>query len=319
MHDIAALLTEYGLFVVFLNVLLDQGGLPLPAIPTLMTAAALAGRFDSQVLEIVAAGALGSMISDLAWFWGGMRHGRRVLGMLCRISLSPDFCVRQTETVFGKIGPAALLIAKFVPGMTNITVVLSGVMRTPVALFVVLDGFGALAFVGIPVALGLLFKNAIADVLVTLAQLGKLGIAIVILALALYLLVRWWQRYIFIRQLRMDRITADELAELIAKGERPLLLDVRSKEVRLREGVIPGSVSAHPSDLDPIVNGYARELEIVVYCSCPNEASAATAAKHLRQAGFKKIRPLLGGVTAWTNAGHSLEVVSAITLESFTP
>lgn len=307
MHDIATLLTEYGLLVVFLNVLLDQGGLPLPAIPTLMTAAALAGRFDSRVLEIVAAGALGSMISDLAWFWGGMRHGRRVLGMLCKISLSPDFCVRQTETVFGKIGPAALLIAKFVPGMTNITVVLSGVMRTPVALFVLLDGLGALAFVGVPVTLGLMFKNAISDVLATLAQLGKLGVAAIVLALALYLLVRWWQRYIFIRQLRMDRITVDELTEMIAKGERPLLLDVRSKEVRLREGVIPGSVLAHPSDLDPIVNGYARELEIVVYCSCPNETSAATAAKHLRRAGFKKIRPLLGGTAAWADAGHPLE------------
>jgi membrane protein DedA with SNARE-associated domain/rhodanese-related sulfurtransferase len=307
MHGITALVTNYGLLVVFINVLLDQAGLPLPAFPTLMTAAALAGRFDMRVVEIVGAGALGSIIADSGWYWSGTRYGRRVLGLLCKVSLSPDSCVRQTEAVFGKAGPSALLISKFVPGMTNITVVLTGATRTPVSQFLLLDGIGALAFVSLPTALGVIFKNAISDVLSTLAQLGELGVLMAVVALALYVLMRWWQRYLFIRQLRMDRITVDELAELIAKGEAPVLLDVRSKEVRLQEGAIPGSLSAHPSELDPVISGYSRDMEIVVYCSCPNEASAATAARHLKRAGFKKIRPLLGGVIAWADAGHPLD------------
>ncbi len=308
MQDVTALLEQYGLLVVFLNVLLDQGGLPLPAIPTLMAAAALAGRWDGRVIEILGAGVLGAMIADGIWLWNGRRHGRRVLGLICKVSLSPDFCVRQTETLFGKIGPAALLIAKFVPGMTNITVVLAGVTRTRLPTFLLFDGLGALGFVGVPVVLGVVFKNAISDVLATLADLGKLGVLVVLAALAFYVVMRWLQRYLFIRQLRMARITADELAELIENGERPLLLDVRAKDVRLREGAIPGSLSAHPSDLDPVVSRYPRDLEIVVYCSCPNEASAATAARHLRRAGFKKIRPLLGGVVAWSEAGYPVEL-----------
>ncbi len=307
MHGITGLLAEYGLFVVFLNVLLDQGGLPLPAFPTLMVAGALAGRFDIRVTEIIFAGTLGSMIADLAWFWGGTHYGRRVLALLCRISLSPDFCVRQTETVFGKVGPSALLLAKFIPGMTNIAVVLAGTLRTPVALFLLLDGMGAIAFVSVPTILGMVFKNAITNILETLTQLGELGVLAIIVALAFYVLVRWSQRYLFIRQLRMGRITVDELAGMIDRGEQPVLLDVRSKEARLQEGVIPGSLSAHPSELDPVVSDYPRDMEIVVYCSCPNEASAATAAKHLKRAGFKKIRPLLGGVAAWTDAGHSMD------------
>ena len=308
MHDVTALLEKYGLVVVFLNVLLDQGGLPLPAIPTLMAAAALAGRWDWRITEIIGAGVLGAMIADGIWLRSGLRHGRRVLGLICKVSLSPDFCVRQTETLFGRIGPAALLVAKFIPGMTNITVVLAGVTRTRLPTFLLFDGLGALGFVAVPVVLGVVFKNAISDVLETLADLGELGILAILAALTFYVLLRWLQRYLFIRQLRMARITADELAELLEAGERPLLLDVRAKDVRLREGAIPGSLPAHPSDLDPVVSRYPRDVEVVVYCSCPNEASAATAARHLRRAGFKKIRPLLGGVIAWSEAGYPVEM-----------
>ena len=95
----------------------------------------------------------------------------------------------------------------------------------------------------------------------------------------------------------MNRITVDELRGLIDQGRKLLILDVRPQEAR-EEGMIPGAVPAPPS-IDPVVMIYSRELEIVVYCACPNEASAAFAAKHLKQAGFKKIRPLLGGIDAW--------------------
>ena len=105
----------------------------------------------------------------------------------------------------------------------------------------------------------------------------------------------------------MDRITVAEVRKLIDDGQEVVILDVRPKEIRVQEGTIPGAVSAHPADTDPALKGYARDKEIVVYCACPNEASAATAAKHLKQAGFKKIRPLLGGIDAWVQAGHPLE------------
>ncbi|MDE2112666.1 MAG: sulfurtransferase [Alphaproteobacteria bacterium] len=310
MHGVPALLTEYGILIVFLNVLLDQGGLPIPAIPTLLAAAALEGRFDTRIALILIAGAAGALIADIVWFQVGKRHGRRVLGMLCRISISPDSCVSQTESLFGNLGPWALPIAKFVPGMTNITVALAGTARMPTALFLFVDGLGALAFVGVPLIVGVIFKNAITAVLATLTQLGVVGIATVALVLSFYLAMRWMQRYIFIRQLRMDRITVGELVDLMKDGKPLLVLDVRAMDVRAREGMIPGSIPAHPSDLHPIVAAYPRDLEIIVYCACPNEASAAKAAKHLKKAGFKKIRPLIGGVTAWIAAGHPVETLT---------
>jgi rhodanese-related sulfurtransferase len=95
--------------------------------------------------------------------------------------------------------------------------------------------------------------------------------------------------------------------ELIDAGKELVILDVRPRDVRAQDGIIPGAISAHPEDIDPVIKSYSLDTEIIVYCACPNEASAATAAKHLKRAGFKKIRPLLGGIEAWVQAGHPVE------------
>lgn len=317
MQEIVFLIERYGLLVVFLNMLLDQAGLPLPAYPTLMLAAALGGRGGGQIAEIIAAGAGGALVADLGWYLFGARKGRRVLGLLCKISLSPDFCVRQTESVFAKVGSLSLLFAKFVPGLGVLSTALSGIMRIPLPKFVLLDGVGATLYVGVAVGLGAMFRNAIASVLATLSNLGEFGLIALLGALAAYLSLRWWQRQVFIRRLRMDRISVDELADMIGRGENPLILDVRPAEARLREGIIPGAQFAHPSDAIVSLASSPRDVEIVVYCACPNEASAATAARHLRRAGFRKIRPLLGGIQAWTDAGQPIVMIeSAVTSET---
>jgi membrane protein DedA with SNARE-associated domain/rhodanese-related sulfurtransferase len=303
---------QHGLLLaVFLNVLLAEGGLPLPAVPTLMAAGALATPGRNQVAEIILAGTSACLMADFAWYGTGRRQGRRILGLLCKLSLSPDSCVRQTETVFVKVGPWSLLFAKFLPGISTLSVAMAGVVKMSLPAFLLLNGTGALVFVSVPVALGWIFRDTLADILVTLGSAGKLAVLIALTALGLYLLARWWRRQAFIRQLRMDRITVDELCELIDRGRKVLILDVRPKEARAREGIIPGAVSANPADIDPVVATYPRELDVVVYCACPNEASAALAAKQLKRAGFKKIRPLLGGIDGWVQAGHPLERSSA--------
>jgi rhodanese-related sulfurtransferase len=135
---------------------------------------------------------------------------------------------------------------------------------------------------------------------------------VIVLALFAYVALRWYERIAFIRQLRMDRITVDELDKLLSdESNRPLLLDVRSAASRRRGGgVIPGAVAAHPEEMHPLVLDYDRDGEIIIYCACPNEATAATAARHLRKAGFRRIRPLLGGVDAWVSSGRQLHAES---------
>lgn len=307
MQHVITIAERHGLLIVFLNVVLASAGLPLPVVPTLMAAAALARQSLYQIVEIVVAGVSGTLIAEFALYWCGLRFGQRFLRLLCRVSFSPDFCVRRTETIFAKVGPWSLLFAKFAPGLSLIAVAMAGVTKMSVLTFFLLDAAGAFLFVAATVALGLIFQNAITSVLATLVNFGKLGALAVIVAVGLYVLTKWWRRRLFIRQLRMDRITVAELRRSIDDGQKLLILDVRPKEVRAQDGIIPGAMSAHPEDIDPIVENYSRELEIVVYCACPNEESAATAAKHLKQAGFKKIRPLLGGIDAWIEAGQPIE------------
>src|SRR5260370_3506742 len=209
MQHVVSIIEQHGLLVVFINVLLAQGGVPLPAFPTLMAAAALVAQSRYQVPEIILAGVSGSMIADLAWDWGGKRHGRRVLGLLCKMSLSPDFCVRQTETAFLRVGPWSLLFAKFVPGLSTISVAMAGVTKMSLPAFLLLNGIGALLVVSVAVVLGRIFQNAITDILFMLANIGKVGVLFVSAALGLYLLARWWRRQAFIRQLRLNRIPVD--------------------------------------------------------------------------------------------------------------
>jgi membrane protein DedA with SNARE-associated domain/rhodanese-related sulfurtransferase len=320
MQQIAFDIERYGLSVVFLNVLLAEGGLPLPSFPILITTAALVTHSRQQVVEIILVGVSGSVIADLAWYWSGKHYGRRVLAFLCKMSLSPDFCVRQTEAAFLKVGPWSLLFAKFFPGLSTISVAMAGVTKMPLPTFLLLNGIGALLFVSVAVVMGLIFQDAITDILLMLADAGKFGVLFVLAVLGLYLLARWWRRRAFIRQLRVDRITVDELRGLISDGHKPVILDVRPKEIRKQEGILPGALPAHPDDIDPLVMTFSHDLEIVVYCACPNEVSAAMAAKHLKQAGFKNVRPLLGGIDAWVQAGQPLERApsSASTAQSLT-
>ena len=136
-----------------------------------------------------------------------------------------------------------------------------------------------------------------------------MGLALVVAAIAAYVFVRWWQRQLFIRQLRMDRISVEELTDLIDRGEAPVILDVRPDLVRYEQGIHTGRHLRPSARGAKMLSEFSKDIEVVVYCSCPNQEAAATAAKHLKAAGFRKIRPLLGGIEAWTQAGRQVALM----------
>lgn len=311
MHNIPSAIQDFSLLIVWVSVLVNATGLPLPAYPVLMMAGALSAAHGPSLSIILFTAATAALIADLGWYLAGVRVGRRLLAFFCKISVSPDSCVRQSENLFTRIGPIALLFAKFVPGLGNIAVVLSGIIGLSLPLFLLLDAVGVAIYFGLPVILGYVFHDAIETFLMTFARLGQYGLLLIVVGVGLYVLTRWIQRQRFIRKLRMDRISVDELTSMIEKGAMPIIFDVRAADARIREGIIPGSIGARESELSTILASYATDVEVVVYCSCPNEASAATAARHLKRAGFTRIRPLLGGIEAWTQAGHSIEIPQA--------
>ncbi len=310
MQLILTLIEQYGLWLVFANVLALQLGLPVPAYPTLIAIGAVSARGDFTAPQVIAVAVCASLIADLAWYGAGSRFGRRVLRVMCRLSLSPDSCVRQTEDIYTRWGAPSLMVAKFIPGFAAVATSMAGVMRARLVSFIAFDAIGALLWSGVAVALGWMFRDAVQDVLDVLAQAGRWGVVLLAAALALYIAARALQRYRLIRTLRMARISVDELNAMLGNGERPLIVDVRSPASR-KEGHIPGAVWIDNHAFEQSLR--AQRLheraadEVIVYCACPNEASAAIVARKLMRAGFTRVRPLAGGIEAWTARGYAVE------------
>jgi len=307
MDHLIGLIQQYGLGFVFLNVLAEQAGAPVPAFPTLIIAGAYLTGGEHALVTLLMVGAVAAVIADTFWYVAGRRYGTRVLRTLCRVTLSPDSCVRQTESIFERYGPASMLFAKFVPGFASVSTALAGAMGLRYWKFVLFDLVGALLWVGVAVALGYLFRDAVAEILETLQSLGKWGLLLVVAALAAWIAAKWWKRFLFIKQLRMDRVTVDELKAMLDARKVGMILDVRSALTQAASGRIPG---ARPVDMTRIaegLEGVSIDGEVVVYCACPNEASAVKVAEKLRDLGFKRVRPLHGGIDAWIDAGHDVE------------
>lgn len=306
MREFNHLIILYGPLVVFLTVFLDEAGLPIPALPLLVVAGGVLWSAHSALAAVIIAALAATLLGDLLWYGAARALGTCVLALLCRVSISPDSCVRRTENLFSRIGPVSFLFARYLPPLNNLAVAMAGILKLPLPVFNLLNLVGGFLFYGAAALMGMLFHRAVDDILSILTTFGTVRIAAVVAAFALYLLFRWWERVTFTRQLRMDRITVEELISLLETGNAPFILDVRSAEAQVRDGVIPGSLPAHPDDLNSQLKEIPITSETVVYCDCPNEASAATAARHLKRAGFKKIRPLLGGVDAWVAAKGAL-------------
>lgn len=307
MQLLLSLLEQYGIAFVFLHVLAEQAGLPLPAYPTLIVAGALVSRADYTVPQLIVAAVVAAVIADSAWYLAGSRLGRSVLRKLCRISLSPDSCVRQTESIYLRFGAPSLLLAKFIPGFAAVATALAGSMKTGLGVFLLFDTLGALLWAGGAVVLGVAFQDAINDLLEVLEQFGRWGVIAIAAGFALFVLMKWRQRQRFYRQLRMARVTVAELRSLIDRGMAPVILDVRAPLIQMHEGRIPSAIAMDDRSLENAFPVPSASGEVIVYCACPNEASAATVAKQIIRQGYSRVRPLEGGFDAWVAAGYAVE------------
>jgi len=309
LNTLLQLITEYGLWFVFVNILLQQAGVPLPGYPLLMVAGAITVKDSNLGLpSLLATGVAACLIADVIWYTIGKWAGRRVLRTLCRISLSPDGCVRQTESIFTRFGVSSLLVAKFVPGFASVATAMAGAMRIPRGRFLLFDLLGATLWVGFGLALGWVFAPAIDRVLADLVRIGEGGLIVSGAALTAYISWKWCQRHRFTQQLQMARMPVAVLGELLDRGESPLIIDVRSATAAV-DGTIPGAIVTAGDPSAPALLSYPKNHPIVVYCACPNDASAVIAARKLLQRGYRDVRPLAGGIEAWIAAGRGISAV----------
>lgn len=259
---------RYGVSLVFINVLLEQIGAPVPAVPTLIIAGALSRNGKISSTNVLLVSILASLIADYLWFVLGRAHGYRILRTLCKISLSPDSCVRDTEARFDRWGLKSLLIAKFIPGFSTVAPPLAGAAGRSTAAFLMYDGIGALLWAGSAVAAGRLFHRAIGDVLAFLGSLGGWAITFAVCVLVIFIALKWLQRSRFLKQLRTARISVDELQAMFARGEQPIIFDVRTASSRSHDPRrIPTAMVIDVKDIDRTVAAVSPGQEIVLYCT----------------------------------------------------
>lgn len=268
MDEAIRFLIRHGYAVLFVWVAIEQIGFPLPAIPLLLAAGALAGAGKLNLGLVLGTVVLGSLISDTAWYEVGRRKGMKVLNLLCRMSLEPDSCVRRTEDVFASHGARSLLVAKFVPGLSTAAPPLAGIFRMRRSRFLVFDGVGAVLWAGVFVGLGLLFSDQLERLAGQVARLGTWLAAILVGGLIAYILWKYVNRQRFLRRLRIARITADELKRKLDAGEDVMIVDLRhSMDFEAEPHVIPGAMRLSADDLDGRHHEIPRDRDIILYCT----------------------------------------------------
>jgi membrane protein DedA with SNARE-associated domain len=268
MKDIVDFVIRHGPPVLFGWVLLDQAGVPLPAVPLLLVIGALAGAGRLSFSLAIGAAVAGCLAADLLWYTFGRRRGARVLGLLCRITLEPDSCVRRVEDLFDAYRLRSLLIAKFLPGLNPLAAALSGVVKIRLGLFVLCELASAMVWSAAWMGLGYLFSDLIEPIAAEASRLGGTSVLVLLGLLAAYVGVKYVQRRRFFRALRMARISPEDLKQMIDDGKETMIVDLRTTvAAEERPYMIPGALRISPDELERRHDEIPREAEIVLYCT----------------------------------------------------
>lgn len=306
MDELTASLAEHGVPLVGLNVLLQQLGLPIPAVPTMILAGAMAASGRMPGLAIFAVCVAASVVADVLWYWAGRRYGYRVLKLLCRVSLSPDTCVRQTEGIFERYGFFSVVVSKFVPGFSTVAPPIAGALDMRLGAFAVAAFASAALWVGAAMGAGYVFSTQVDWLLAWMSRNAALAATLIGALLAAYVLYKAWQRWRLARVVAASRITVDELAAMLDGDTPPHLVDIGSRLAHGHRPHIPGALLLDLDEIDRRADEFPSDRDIVLYCACPNEESARRAAQLLLSRGFKRARPLAGGIDAWIASGRAV-------------
>ena len=308
MQDLLEFVAQYGYGLVFIAIFVEQMGIPLPGVPILIVMGAFARSGEFAFAGVVGSALAGSLSADLIWYQLGRRYGRAVLNLMCRISLEPDYCVRRAEDSFAKRGVWTLFFVKFIPGLNAAAVPLTGMIRIPPLRFLAFDASGILLWSGTYVSLGYIFSRQIEQLLQRISAVGGSVLTAVVAAAAVYLLIKYFQRQRFLNSIQITRISVEQLKAKMDSGQQVILLDLRNTLDRDVDRVrIPGAFHMLPNFVDIGAREIKGKNEIVVYCSCPNEATSAKVAHQLLRTGLSAVYPLEGGLMAWRERGYPVE------------
>jgi membrane protein DedA with SNARE-associated domain/rhodanese-related sulfurtransferase len=298
---------RHGYLWLFLAALLERIGLPLLVTPLVIAAGVVAGLGDLSLLGIILVTVLASEIGDLIWYELGRNQGPSVLRLLCKISLEPDSCVRRSEDAFARHMTTSLISSKFVPGVGRLAGPVAGMSGMARDQFLLLNGLGSLLWAVVFALVGYIPARKL-PIDVLLEEAAGWFLILLVVALAANVIWKYVQRQRFIRSLRVSRMTVDELKAAIDRGERPFVVDLRHKlEFLVNPRTVSTAVRISPDELSLRHAEIPRDREVVLYCTCPSEATSAKVAMELKKIGITRVRPLMGGLQAWENQGYPMD------------
>jgi membrane protein DedA with SNARE-associated domain/rhodanese-related sulfurtransferase len=298
---------RHGYVWLFLAALLERLGLPLLVTPVMVAAGAVAGIGDLSLVGIILVAVVASEIGDLVWYELGRLQGSSVLRLLCKISLEPDSCVRRSEDAFARHTTTSLLSSKFVPGVGRLAGPVAGMSGMGRGRFLLINALGSLLWAGVFALVGYIPARKL-PIDVLLEETAGWLLALLLVALVANIVWKYVQRQRFIRSLRVSRMTVEELKAAIDHGERPFVVDLRHRlEFLVNPRTVSTAVRISPDELPLRHAEIPRDREVVLYCTCPSEATSAKVAMELKKIGITKVRPLMGGLQAWENQGYPMD------------
>jgi membrane protein DedA with SNARE-associated domain/rhodanese-related sulfurtransferase len=303
---------HYAYVILFLWILVEMIGVPIPSVPVLLTAGTLAATHRISGAGALIAVLAACLIGDSFWYWLGRRYGNAVLHLLCRLSFESSTCVAKTERYFEKRGAVTLLFAKFVPGLSTVSAPIAGQTGMPYPRFFIYDLAGSAVWALAYLLAGFFFGDLAQKSQAFFTVLGHFAVVIFIAMVLGLMGWKFWNQRQFLLKVREHRLEAIDLLHMIETAELqgnipPFIVDLRHPLDYLPDPrVLPGSVRVSPTELTTHHNAIPRDRDVILYCTCPSEQTSAKVALQLHRLGISRVRPLRGGFEGWRNAGYPL-------------
>jgi membrane protein DedA with SNARE-associated domain len=261
----AGLLTQ-SLAVVSAASFLESLGVPIPALPVLLLAGAFAAEYKFSAAPLVIGSACGFWAGDLAWYALGRVQGRRVLGLLCQLSLNPDACVGRAERRFRRHPAVTVAAGKFMPGLSLMVAPLAGILQMSPLQFAAIDAAAATTWSAAAVMTGVLYgKRVLPHVVQAQRAIGVLGAG----AVLAFIMWKVYERRWLVRHYAVARVGIEELRRLMdAEPPEVLVIDLRSEQAYSRSAqMVPGARRIPPGEFERHIDSMPPDKEIILYCT----------------------------------------------------
>ncbi|MGO9134630.1 MAG: DedA family protein [Methylovirgula sp.] len=211
---IQPLIIHHGYWAVFLVVMLESAGLPLPGETALLLAAAYAGATGHlNIAYVICAAILGAVVGDNCGYWIGRMIGEKLLSRYGRLVGLTETRLRLGEYLFERHGGKIVFLGRFIAVLRVFAALLAGLNKYAWRSFLVFNAAGATVWALVMGLGAYLFGDAMTRVS---GSLGLIGLGIVVLGIIVFWLVlrREEQKW-------EEKLTAEALHDDKQSGDRP--------------------------------------------------------------------------------------------------